>query len=164
MNEGKSLMDQQDVRAAKGHFVRILAQLQEGHGEHWQFLRVYRALTIVELTMTFGKMDFDEKKHRLQNAIFYSDKAHLIARHYVTDPGELALTKLQRAVVNGRIAQLEAKQGEIGEVARGWKSTALRSINSSLDELRWSNHEGFEDNQKWAHEWLRSFGCPPPDS
>lgn len=156
-------MDQQDLRGAKEHFARILADLQENRGEHGQFLRVFRALTIVELTMSFGKISFDEKKHRLQTAIFYNDKACLVTRNYVNDRGELALAKLQRAVVNGRMAQLEAKQGKsVNEVTREWKSAAWRSINSALDELRWSNHEGFEDNQRWAHGWLQSFGFQPP--
>ena len=156
-------MNQQDLRGAKEHFARILTDLQENRGEHGQFLRVYRALTLVELTLSFGQISFDEKKHRLQTGIFYSDKACLLARSYVTDRGELALAKLQRAVLNGRMAQLEAKQSKsVDKVARDWKSTALGSINSALDELRWSNHEGFEDNQRWAHEWLQSFGFQPP--
>jgi hypothetical protein len=163
MDEGRSLMNQQDLSGAKEHFARILADLHEHHGDPGQFLRVYRALTIVELTMTFGKITFDEKKHRLQTAIFYSDKACLIARNYTTDRGELALAKLQRAVVNGRMEQLEAKQGKsAGEGARDWKAITLGNINSALDELRWSNHEGFGDNQRWAHEWLESFGFLPP--
>jgi hypothetical protein len=163
MDEGRALMDQQDLRRAKEHFARILTDLHAHPGEPAQLLRVYRALTIVELTMTFGKISFDDKKHRLQTAIFYNDKACQLARSYVTDRGESALAKLQRAIVNGRMAQLEAKQGNgIDEVAKNWKATTLRHINSALDELRWSNHEGFEDSQRWAHEWLQSFGFAPP--
>jgi hypothetical protein len=163
MDDGRSLMNQQDLSGAKEHFARILADLHEHHGEPRQFLRIYRALTIVELTTTFGKISVDEKKHRLQTAVFYSDKACLLARSFVTDRGELALAKLQRAVVNGRMAQLDAKQGKgVGEGERDWKTATLGNINSALDELRWSNHEGFEDNQRWAHEWLQSFGFTPP--
>lgn len=150
-------MRQRNFKDARRHFARILAELQQNQGEHGQFLRVYRALTIVELTMSSGNLAFEEKKHRLQNAIFYSDKASLVARNYGTDRGEKALVKLQRAIVDGRMAQLDAKHGRIDDVARDWQSTASSRINSALDELRWSNHEGFEDSHRWAQEWLQSF-------
>ncbi|TAQ88735.1 hypothetical protein B7494_g2948 [Chlorociboria aeruginascens] len=160
LDEGRSLLDQQDLKGAKEHFARILAHLQESHGEHGQFLRVYRALTILELNMTFGKLSVEEKKQRLQTAIFYSDKAFQVARSYVTDRGELALVKLQRAVVNGRRAQLDARQAQSGDsIGRNWKSVTVGSINSALDELRLSNHEGFQDSQMWALEWLQNLGC-----
>ena len=160
MDEGKALIDQQDFKGAKEQFTRILADLQANCGGHVQYLRVYRALTMVELTMTFGKISYQEKKYRLQTAGFYNDRACLLARNCLTDRGELALAKLQRAIVNGRMAQLVAKQDKYaGGTAGDWKSTVVGNVNTALDELRWSNHEGFEDNRKWANEWLQSFGC-----
>ena len=165
MDEGQALMSQQDLRGAQEHFARILAGLREQPGEHGQVLRVYRALTIVELTMSFGKITFEEKQRRLQTAIFYNDRACLVGRNHATDRGELAIAKLQRAVVHGRRAQLEAKRGKsVDEVAQNWKAKTLGNISSALDELRRSNQEGFEDNQRWAHAWLQSFGLPQPYS
>lgn len=156
IDECNDLMDQQDFRGFKDHFARLLADLQENRGENWQFLRVYRGLTIAELNLSFGRITMNEKMHRLQNAALYNDKACLITRNLVNARRELALARLQRAVVNGRMTQLQVVEGNSTDgTMRDWKSATQRSINSALAEMRSSNHERFEESQKWADEWLQ---------
>ena len=164
MEKGKKYLrqkdrnDPQNLNAANENFIKAREILLSSHTPNSAaLLDTLHEIINVRTEMSFNK---ELRKHpqkkweHLQEAREFGKDALRYARQ-TSLAGDVALVKLQHAIIGGREAEVIAKMGATPQEVRQRKHEAVRAISTSLEELRNSGRLTFEKHRIWA-EWWRT--------
>ena len=95
----------------------------------------------------------EEKWKHLQSARAYCKDAFEYARQ-TPNRGDIALVKLQQAIIVGREAEVMAKWEATPQEVRQRKDEAVKAIARSLVELQDSGRPTFDKHHLYAESWM----------
>ena len=96
----------------------------------------------------------EEKMKHLQAAQEYSSEAFEYASQ-TSNRGDVALVKLQQAIIAGREAGVLAKWEATPQEVRQRIDEAVKDISRSLLELQDSRRQTSEKHRSWAEPWMK---------
>lgn len=160
MEQGKFYLQQRDrndpqnLNAANEKFMKARDILTRSRNPDPAALaRALHEIINVRIEMSFNKgLRPEEKWAHLQAARGFGKEAFEYARQSPT-AGDIALVKLQHAVIGGREAEVAAKSGATLKEVRQRKEDARKAISASLGELERSGSQSIDKHCAWADLW-----------
>lgn len=143
-----------DTVTAGKYFLRARNILESVNPSDFASLvEVYCRLASAELFMSCTPwLGLGEKESHLRKAEIYGDIAFEKAR-LSEDPGNLARTRLEKAFLKARGAEIEAKKRGNTQEMRRLEEEARQAISDSLQELNDANYPFWHEYSYAARHW-----------
>jgi hypothetical protein len=162
MQQGKYYLQQQDrndpqnLNAANENFMRARdILLRSNNPDPAALVRALHQIIMVRIEMSFNKgLRPEEKWAHVQTARSLGEDAFKYAQQSPT-AGDVALVRLQHAIMGGREAEVAPRLGATPQEVRRRKDEAIKAITASLAELQRSGNLNIDKHRRWAESWRK---------